>query len=510
MRLFWLDIVLIALILTGGATIVIVGASGSPSHVVPGHDKGALFFDDFEAQGLDAEKWLIAKKQWGGVGVNGGVVPQNVAVSDGNLVLEAHGDLYQGPIQGVNKYGVARGHGKRVGAAIATKAYWGSGRYEIRAKIAPRLGVCSAFWTLHYQEITPEDPAYESLGAVGEYYVTNHEINIEFPGRPSQGAFDEISFQHGLFNTWRGLRPGEFSNNYLEVGDLLSDGQYHTYRFDWHTGGAGDEATPRVDFYIDGQLIHTSYDNVPTYAGRLWLGLWFPERWAGDPNFNQARMYVDWVRITPFNEPNDEFITESYATQGWAAPGEYPGRGGLLVVEKPVPQMDGEVLKIESFDTASAKTLLGGQYRQFDRSPSKAVVQPTDAEHYGESGRSLRVRYDKAQKGWCGFWMRLKPKGQVVDARPYRYLTFYVKGEKGGENFNIDLSWDRQWGADHDPKPAGNIRDFLPDGVTKDWQKVVVPLSSVLRLDLNVMSGFSVTCQSGQGSFYIDEVRLEG
>lgn len=509
MRLLWLDIALIGLILTGSATIVIVGASGSPSLIAPSHNAGAAFFDDFEAEGLDAEKWLIAKKQWGGLGVNGGVVPQNVAVSDGNLVLEAHGDHYEGPVQGINKYGVARGHGKRVGAAIATRAYWGSGRYEVRAKIAPHLGVCSAFWTLHYKEVTSGEPAYESVGADGDCYVTNHEINIEFPGRPGRDAFDEISFQHGLFNTWRGLRPGEFSDNYLEVGDLLSDGRYHTYRFDWHSGGAEDDSTPRVDFYIDGQLIHTSYDNIPTHAGRFWLGVWFPERWVGDPEFDQARMYIDWVRVTPFNEPGDEWVAESYASQGWAAPQEYPGYG-RPGVEQPVQQISGEVLKIESFDAASPKTLLGGQYRQFSRVPARAVVQPTDGEHYGESGRSLRVRYDKAKQGWCGFWMRFKPEGQVVDARPYRYLTFYVKGEKGGEDFDIGLSWDRQWGADHDPRPAGNIRDFLPNGVTKQWQKVVVPLSLVLRLDLNVMSGFAVICRPGRGSFYIDEVRLEG
>lgn len=437
-------------------------------------------------------------------------MPQNVAVSDGNLVLEAHGDHYEGPVQGINKYGVARGHGKRVGAAIATRAYLGSGRYEIRAKIAPQLGVCSAFWTLHYKETVPGDLGYESVGADGDCYVANHEINIEFPGRPSQKAFDEISFQHGLFNTWRGLRSGEFSDNYLEIGDPLNDGRYHTYRFDWHSSGTGDDATPRVDFYIDGRLIHTSHDNIPTYAGRLWLGLWFPERWVGDPEFDQARMYIDWVRMTPFNEPNDEFVTESYANQGWAAPGEYPGFGGVPVVEKSAQPIGREVLRIESFDTTSSKTLLGGEYRQFGRTPSKAVVQPIEGEQYGDSGRALWVRYNNAKRGWCGLWMRFMPKGQVVDARPYRYLTFYVKGEQGGENFDIGLSWDRQWEGEHAPKPAGNVRDFLPNGVTKEWQKVIVPLSSVLRLDLNVMSGFAVICRPGQGSFYIDEVRLEG
>lgn len=50
--------------------------------------------------------------------------------------------------------------------------------------------------------------------------------------------------------------------------------QWHTYRFDWHTGDANEQA--RVDFYVDGQLLYTSYEHIPTHASRLWLGIWFP------------------------------------------------------------------------------------------------------------------------------------------------------------------------------------------------------------------------------------------
>ena len=47
------------------------------------------FFEDFSGTGgLNASTWLVARRQWGGVGKNGGVVPENVHFrGDGTVVL---------------------------------------------------------------------------------------------------------------------------------------------------------------------------------------------------------------------------------------------------------------------------------------------------------------------------------------------------------------------------------------------------------------------------------------
>jgi len=243
-------------------------------------------------------------------------VADNVSVLDGRLFLEAHGDRYRGPVMGVKANGGLRVDGRRVGAAIATRQYFGSGRFEAHMKVCPRLGACSALWTLHYEEYYPDHERYQKKPAGGDkYYAVNHEIDIELPGRPGPEKKD-MSFQHALFNTFVGENEDESTAGYVRLDEPQNDGRFHTYRFDWHTGAADQKK--RVDFYIDDRLVRTCDTHVPDLPCRLWLGVWFPRDWAGDPNFDSERLEVSWVRITPFREAGDGQGTETFADDGWA------------------------------------------------------------------------------------------------------------------------------------------------------------------------------------------------
>ena len=266
------------------------------------------FFDDFNGSTLNTDYWLTAEKNWGGtiesggknVDYNGGVVPENVALQDGNLVLTGLGDQYEGQVLGINRDLSRRKDGKRCGGAIATRKYFGSGSYEIRAKIAPVIGCCSAMWTFEYEENYSGDD-------VG---IINHEIDIEFPGRNER---DEITLDHALCTTW--TTEDDYRSMSVNCGDQ-TDSEYHTYRFDWHTGS--DSETQRVEYYFDGELKYTSYKFVPTNESRLWLGLWFPKNWAGTPDFDTTQFVIDYVKITPFHESGDTPQHESYPDSGWA------------------------------------------------------------------------------------------------------------------------------------------------------------------------------------------------
>ena len=289
-----------------------------------------VLFDDFSGP-LDPERWLIVDKAWGGD--NGGLVPENVELADGKLLLHANGDDYTGDVIG---------HGDRttrVGAGIATRDYYASGRYEVRARIPQVLGAASAFWTFHYIEYGPNDEGFWEEPSK----IRNSEIDWEFPTALQTGSDnDPISYDYARVNSWGGKLGGEGAHHPGRV-EIINDGEYHTYTIDWHAGGDGE--LPRVIWLIDGEEVYRhegnefGQDNIPYRASRFWLGIWFPaagfkERidgetvsrvgWAGDPNFDQATLEIDWVRVTPFNEANDRYEPETWPNGFYATPDEYP------------------------------------------------------------------------------------------------------------------------------------------------------------------------------------------
>jgi hypothetical protein len=292
------------------------------------------------------------RQQWGGA--NGGVVAENVTIgaddeSNQVLVLECHGDYYADTVQGVDRFGNPKFNPdgtpwvKRVGGVVASREYFCFGRYEYEAKVVQVLGVASAFWHFHYQEIYPDDPRWNSytndLGLRtsgdaenGFYIVRNNEIDIELPSHLLGGNIEDPSLSNGKFNTWRGelqnydVAPGdpgyweEYRDNYRPLGFNAADGQYHTYRYDWYHD--------RVEFYVDNVLIVTNinnqfgYDsnNLPDVASKVTIGPWFPSarfKWAGPfANFAIEKMYVKRFSYIPFPEEianHQVFVGETYA-----------------------------------------------------------------------------------------------------------------------------------------------------------------------------------------------------
>lgn len=264
-------------------------------------------FDDFSSNRLNPTKWYIVEKNWGGklggLDYNGGVLAENVRVQDGRLYLRATGNQYDGPRRGINRDGSRRADGKRAGSAVATRDYFGPGRFEVRMRIIPRLGVVSAMWTLHHQETL----------AAG---IVNHEIDIELPGRAFGDA--PANFDHALMNTWTGERQHQHTTRYVPLSNGLDDNQFHVYRFDWY--GKTFSGPGKVQFYIDDRLQTMIETDVPFYRSRFYIGAWFPKQWAGVPDFDQDAIEVDWVRITPFADAYSISAPETYPTTGLLEP----------------------------------------------------------------------------------------------------------------------------------------------------------------------------------------------
>jgi beta-glucanase (GH16 family) len=239
-----------------------------------------IFFDDFNAPQVDPCKWKALNEAWTPADDNGGVIRENVTIRDGLVRLRAFGNLYSGSIRGVSTDGGVRPDGRRTGAAISTNRRFYGGRFEARVRIAGELGVCSAMWT-YFHAAEPDEP------------VLNHEIDIEFPGRENIDA--PPSLKHVALTTWTGLQIGQSTTAFRPLKRNVSE--FLVLRFDWQPPADGQSG--RVDFYIDGERIYTARTNIPSKPAPLLLGVWFPKEWAGNPEFDETDMLIDWVRVSP-------------------------------------------------------------------------------------------------------------------------------------------------------------------------------------------------------------------
>ena len=265
------------------------------------------FYDKFEGA-LDTDKWDNLTQLWGQPAIaqyqHGGVIKENVYTRGGYAVMRALGDLYTGPLRG------AGGQSTRMGGVISSRQRFASGRYEAKIMVlqAPDMGVTSASWTFWYKEITQSayPQAWEKAIAAGNIPVNNtialnHEIDIEVKG---------VKLSNPIYTNWIGEKDAEHNTTAVVYPNGLADNKFHIFRWDWHTGGNGQE--PRVEYYIDDMLVHTSKMQVPYISSKWFLGNWFAW-WAGNdtgtykaPAFESKEMFVDWVKFTPFNEPNDD------------------------------------------------------------------------------------------------------------------------------------------------------------------------------------------------------------
>jgi hypothetical protein len=147
-------------------------------------------------------------------------------------------------------------------------------------------------------------------------------------------------------NTYRftnSAGTGTYTNYYVEAQadssnrkqPFIGDGCYHTYAYELHTGDEAKGIRPKVDAFFDGDYIGTSDSFVPDVYSRLWFCSWN----SANPNWNgylgsQSLLwsdvtesvtttvapltgnalynvnYIDYIRITPFNEANDKFMPD--------------------------------------------------------------------------------------------------------------------------------------------------------------------------------------------------------
>jgi len=188
----------------------------------------------------------------------------------------------------------------------------------------------------------------------------------------------------------------------------------------------------------------------------------------------------------------------------------------VLLLGLSAPSWAGEApatsLPIWNFDHGVTNQF-GGRYNAYMRDPSWARTYLDPTVHHALGSHSLRVTVHREREGFCGIWLKFFPElretRQFLDASPYRFLSFWIKGERGGEHFEFELT-DEAHLDKEDPALTRPLRAYLSPGVSTQWQEVLIPLQDYWRLDLRRLTQLTLRFTSpGDYRFYLDDLALK-
>lgn len=182
----------------------------------------------------------------------------------------------------------------------------------------------------------------------------------------------------------------------------------------------------------------------------------------------------------------------------------------------------GKKLIIDDF-TSIDTNALGGEFNVYEEPPSKISLSYREAERGGKITQVLLLKYHRVMSGgpydkggWCGYYTLLKTQNKpYFDAGKYKYLTLWVKGEKGTENFVISMS-DFYLDKKRESRKSKPIGKYLKEGkITTDWQKARIPLDE-FYLDLKKLVSVNINFErelfangSNKGTIYINNIAFE-
>lgn len=164
---------------------------------------------------------------------------------------------------------------------------------------------------------------------------------------------------------------------------------------------------------------------------------------------------------------------------------------------------------VDDFDDGADPNKLGGATSTYISGAGQTCTRTyynTDlANVLDGSGYSIKIQYNISGGGAYG---RFDCALNSIDARKYNAVSFWVKGNAGGEIFKVALK-DNQL---HETKIM--ITDYLSRGITTEWQKVIIPFAAFKTVTyLDKIDTFSLyfesAINSGSGAIYIDDIKME-
>jgi len=179
----------------------------------------------------------------------------------------------------------------------------------------------------------------------------------------------------------------------------------------------------------------------------------------------------------------------------------------------------GQCFLVDDFN-GDIQNRVGGYRNVFFRNPSSAMTRRERGDASNSSpvvssaptgrGRVLRLSGRRAEAGFCGAWVHLfdmrSHRPVYFDATPWNCLTFWIRGQKGGEAVRFKAA-DLRWYRKEDARPIGHCDEFLPDGITTSWQQVVIPREKLAGLNLSKLASVSFELtEPGEHTVFIDDL----
>ncbi len=172
--------------------------------------------------------------------------------------------------------------------------------------------------------------------------------------------------------------------------------------------------------------------------------------------------------------------------------------------QRPVPLAK---MVLDDFDRGSQVNNMGGFGNVFGGTGGFCLrsYQKVSSGGAGEdSGSILKLVYN-VNNGYAGYYSKLNG----LDLTKYQRITFFVKGAKGGEVFEVEL-------GDGLGTYKLDVRDYLPYGASTTWQKVSIPLNAFTDVkNWHQMQGnFAIVFEQYLGiptnsTLYVDNIAFE-
>ena len=103
---------------------------------------------------------------------------------------------------------------------------------------------------------------------------------------------------------------------------------------------------------------------------------------------------------------------------------------------------------------------------------------------------------------------------RAIDTTSYNTVSFWVKGEEGGETFDIGFVDQSMNNLETDVVYLGSVQLFLPKGITKEWQRVAIPLCAIESvnegyIDVQKLGGVILNARNRQRStIFLEDIEF--